>query len=354
MRENTRERILTLVRENDGMSGADLARILGITRQSANYHLKRLVIAGEVARRGRTRSTLFAAADRVESLPAMATATVRFGKGPRDEEDVFLEGSAGLDLREKLNSNVFALFHYALTEIVNNALEHSLSDRGMVSISVGTYEAGFVVRDWGIGVFESIRSTMGAGDLTEAALEVLKGRRTSAPDAHSGEGLFFTRRCSDAFELSANGVRLRFGGPNGEASIGRVRRSMGTRVEFSISRSSRRTLPAVFSQYAPERLDFSFGRTSIDLSLYSDSLLSRSLARRIMSGLTGFREVMLDFRGVRSLGQGFADQVFRIFRRDHPGIELIPVNLDPILRPMLQHVEIEGTATDAAQHESAE
>ena len=62
------------------------------------------------------------------------------------------------------------------------------------------------------------------------------------------------------------------------------------------------------------------------------------LARRVLAGLTDFREIVLDFQGVRSLGQGFADEVFRVFKASHPAVKLVPKNIDPALRPMIAHV----------------
>jgi hypothetical protein len=47
---------------------------------------------------------------------------------------------------------------------------------------------------------------------------------------------------------------------------------------------------------------------------------------------------VLDFKGVRSIGQGFADEIFRVFAKSHPHITLKPENLSPALRPMISHV----------------
>ena len=39
-------------------------------------------------------------------------------------------------------------------------------------------------------------------------------------------------------------------------------------------------------------------------------------------GLERFREVVLDFAGVDAIGQGFADEVFRVWARAHAGTRL--------------------------------
>jgi hypothetical protein len=56
--------------------------------------------------------------------------------------------------------------------------------------------------------------------------------------------------------------------------------------------------------------------------------VSRSEARRILEGLDRFREVIVDFEGVPSVGQGFADEVFRVFPSRHPGVRLVPIRMN--------------------------
>lgn len=55
-----------------------------------------------------------------------------------------------------------------------------------------------------------------------------------------------------------------------------------------------------------------------------------------MQGLAKFREVVLDFEGVESVGQGFADEVFRVFARAHPGTRLVPIRMGKAVEFMVQ------------------
>ncbi len=55
-----------------------------------------------------------------------------------------------------------------------------------------------------------------------------------------------------------------------------------------------------------------------------------------MARIDQFREVILDFKGITSIGQAFADEVFRIYRRDHPGVNVSPVNMAPDVKGMIQ------------------
>jgi hypothetical protein len=53
----------------------------------------------------------------------------------------------------------------------------------------------------------------------------------------------------------------------------------------------------------------------------------RSEARRVLANLEKWQAVVLDFSGVEEIGQGFADEVFRVWARAHPGVKLEPVSM---------------------------
>lgn len=42
----------------------------------------------------------------------------------------------------------------------------------------------------------------------EAVQELLKGKKTTAPEKHSGEGIFFTSKIADCYEISGNKISL--------------------------------------------------------------------------------------------------------------------------------------------------
>jgi len=65
--------------------------------------------------------------------------------------------------------------------------------------------------------------------------------------------------------------------------------------------------------------DHSRGRLSGDPS---DPHISRSQAKRLLMGLEKFKQVVLDFKGVSSVGQAFVDEVFRVFQNEHPDIAI--------------------------------
>ena len=45
---------------------------------------------------------------------------------------------------------------------------------------------------------------------------------------------------------------------------------------------------------------------------------------------------MVDFTGVKSVGQGFADEVFRVWARAHPETRLIPIAMQRTVAFMVE------------------
>ncbi|MGN0342223.1 MAG: STAS-like domain-containing protein [Roseburia sp.] len=66
--------------------------------------------------------------------------------------------------------------------------------------------------------------------------------------------------------------------------------------------------------------------------------IARSQAKRICRSLETYREVILDFSDVTMMGQGFADELFRVYVVAHPEVMLRPVNMLPQVERMIRHV----------------
>ena len=70
--------------------------------------------------------------------------------------------------------------------------------------------------------------------------------------------------------------------------------------------------------------------------------VSRSQARRLSQRFESFKEVILDFKDVEEIGQGFAHELFSKYVREHPNIQLIPQNTNMEIDKMLRHVGFSG------------
>ncbi len=70
-----------------------------------------------------------------------------------------------------------------------------------------------------------------------------------------------------------------------------------------------------------------------------ENLVSRSQARRLVRRFEGFRRVVLNFKGVDVVGQAFADEVFRVFKKEHPDVELLWVNANNRVQRMIRRAQ---------------
>ncbi len=57
-----------------------------------------------------------------------------------------------------------------------------------------------------------------------------------------------------------------------------------------------------------------------------DRLISRGQAKRLFSKIEPFTHVTLDFAHVAIVGQGFVDEVFRVYPTKHPHIKISYIN----------------------------
>ena len=68
----------------------------------------------------------------------------------------------------------------------------------------------------------------------------------------------------------------------------------------------------------------------------NERYISRSQARRIVLGLEKFKHVVLDFRHISTVGQGFVDEVFRVFQSKYPQIKIEYTNANDDVKFMIE------------------
>ena len=72
--------------------------------------------------------------------------------------------------------------------------------------------------------------------------------------------------------------------------------------------------------------DYGFTKTILPVRLTQygdDKLVSRSQAKRLLVRVEKFKTVIFDFDEVETIGQAFADEIFRVFKLQQPTMELI-------------------------------
>jgi hypothetical protein len=185
------------------------------------------------------------------------------------------------------------------------------------------------VHDDGVGVFRRVCEDFGYATPQDAIVQLEKGKLTSDPTRHSGEGLFFSSKAVTRFRIESQGVAWIVDNQVRDSAIGPSDVRRGTRVRLETVPGHVPLLADVFASYTdPDTLQFTRTRTTIKLASLGAVLVSRSEAKRLLARLTDFRHVALDFSGVEVVGQGFCDEVFRVFARAHPEIVLEPVGMN--------------------------
>ena len=95
----------------------------------------------------------------------------------------------------------------------------------------------------------------------------------------------------------------------------------------------------VFSKFTSgKEKDFSKTVVPVRLAQYGGDLIARSQAKRVVAGLDKFSKVEFDFEGVDAIGQGFSDEIFRVFQNSHPDIELIAIDCIPEIEIFIDRV----------------
>ena len=334
---NVKEKILARLVSQSPLTGKQLSQYLAISRQALNVHLKELIAAGEVIKTGSTKNAQYYPGD--AALPS-STFSRKLELGTADEDNLYELMAATLNLKSELNTNIESIIHYAFTEMLNNAIDHAKTDRGTVSVTLDQGTVNFEIRDYGIGVFHSIASKFQLEDEQAAMLELIKGKITTMPSAHSGEGIFFTSKIADRFILRSHRTGMEWNRNRGDIFVSQIRNLKGTLVQFSIRRTARQTLKETFDEFAPEDYDYQFQKTRILVKLLQSEYISRSEGRRLTHNLHKFQEIILDFKGVNSIGQGFADEVFRVFNNQYPEISIEVTNANSAVDAMIRHVKV--------------
>ena len=198
----------------------------------------------------------------------------------------------------------------------------------------------FVVRDDGEGIFSKLRRHLQLSDIRHVLLELAKGRLSSDPERHPGQGLFFTARAFDGFALESDGLRfVHRPGVDSWWLEEEVDTRPGTRVLLELNLFGDRRLEETFARFRTPDGGPGFSRTRVPLALarYGDENLStRSQARRVAARLDLFREVWLDFRDVPAIGPAFADELFRNWAREHPQVDLRWIKAQPEVEAQIE------------------
>lgn len=330
---STPQAIVEYVDKHRSATGPELAAALGVTRQAINQHIRRLLAERKILKTGSTRAARYLPPD---AKPDERQLDRELELAGLDEARVYEQFALALSLGG-LRENVESIVHYAFTEMLNNAIDHSHSSRCSVGFQVDAARVRFTVRDYGVGVYRSIADKFELPDEHAAMVELIKGKTTTQPERHSGEGIFFVSRAADRYVLRSHRIQLEWSRYRDDVFAADSRYVKGTSVEFEIQRGSRTRLERIFGAFAPEEYDYRFEKTHVFVKLLQRAYVSRSEAKRLLHNLERFSDIELDMKDVASVGQGFVDEIFRVFASRHPVMSIRAVNAGPAVAAMIRH-----------------
>jgi DNA-binding transcriptional ArsR family regulator len=333
MEQPTAIAICQLIADSGKHVAARLADATGASRQATSAWLARLREEGVIRSEGVGRGTTYQLVDVVDKR-------LVYRREGLSEDVVWRE--IGGPVVADLADNVRAIWHHGITEMVNNAIEHSASDIVEVSMTRNVLRAECWISDAGEGIFLKIQRALDLYDPREAILELAKGKLTTDPAHHSGEGIFFSSKMFDRFVIRSGELSfVHLSKEGADVMLMRDAHAAGTSVYMGLDNDSPRTAREVFDTFAmPD--EFTFAKTIVPVRLAQhegESLISRSQAKRLTKRFERFQTVILDFAGVTEIGQGFADEVFRVFANAHPQVTLQPTGLAPAVHAMIKRVQ---------------
>ncbi|MBU1033128.1 MAG: DUF4325 domain-containing protein [Patescibacteria group bacterium] len=340
-------KILEIANKKGKITTKELSLKFGVSRQYLHQLLSELIGDKKIIKIGETRTAFYVSSLYAQTHPEVIPSIFckKYKNVTLEEHNVLMDIEKSFFALTDLPENIHSIFTFAFSEMFNNAIEHSRSKRIGVEITLRNKKLTFVVEDSGIGVFRNIMKKKKLDSEIQAIQDLLKGKTTTMPKSHSGEGIFFTSKSADKFILDSFGYYLTISKNDIHIKhIPTIKR--GTRVIFEIDTTSKLHLNDVFKKYTNLEDDgnYGFDKTEIRVKLYTMGgvHISRSQARRILSGLEKFKIILLDFDKVPIVGQAFVDEIYRVFQNMHPSIVIQEENMSEGVRFMVVRAKNEA------------
>ena len=329
--ENIRQFILDNVEHNPKDIVALTTRAYNISRQAVNKHIKRLVEQNALLVRGATRNKHYILHP-LEKWEHIYTLDETLAEDTVWRTDIS-------QFVNDLPDNVIDIWHYGFTEILNNAIDHSAGSQVHIQLTKTATTTEIVIYDDGEGIFKKIQRELALDDERHSVLELAKGKLTTDPDNHTGEGIFFSSRMFDDFAILSGSVYFSHKYDQVEDWIlERQKFQSGTGVFMGLSNNTARILKGIFDSFTSGD-DYGFTKTVVPVRLTQygdDKLVSRSQAKRLLVRVEKFKTVIFDFDDVETIGQAFADEIFRVFKLQQPDIKLIYLKANEQVTQMIK------------------
>jgi anti-sigma regulatory factor (Ser/Thr protein kinase)/biotin operon repressor len=332
--EQIRQFVLANVEAHPNDIATLAAQEFNVTRQAINKHIQALVEQKALSVEGSTRNKRYHLHPLIEWEKTYALTS------PLEEDRVW---DADIkSLVADLPDNVRSIWYYGFTEMLNNAIDHSSGSEVTIYLERTAIDTEIIIFDNGEGIFKKIQRVLSLYDERHAVLELSKGKLTTDAERHSGQGVFFTSRMFDGFQIRSGGVYFshEFNKPEDWISE-RDKSKGGTAVLMKLSNNTSRTSKQIFDNFSSGD-DYAFTKTVVPVRLAQygeETLVSRSQAKRLLARVEKFKVVIFDFTDVSTIGQAFADEIFRVFRNQNPEIEMTWLNASKEVEQMIRRAE---------------
>lgn len=311
------------------------AEHFGTTRQAISRHIRALIREGFLTFTGNTKA-------REYKIKNILEESFCIDVNPDLKEDVVWRNKIYPFVKD-LKKNVLDICQFGFSEILNNVIDHSGSISVFITVTRTPINIRFTISDAGIGIFNKIQNDFKLDDPRHALLELSKGNLTSAPKRHSGQGIFLTSRMFNYFSIMSGSLYFNIKDDTDgwliEADEGEKNQE-GTYVILTINYNSPKLVQEVIDRHGDDD-SLAITKTHVPIKLVKykgEQLVSRSQAKRLLVRFNRFREVMLDFKGIESIGPAFADEIFRVYKQDHPNVSIRYVYANPNIVKTIERI----------------
>lgn len=329
--QQIRKYLLAMVKAGNRQLIHDAQEIFKVSRQTIHTHLSALVGMGYLEATGNTKARNYV-------LGPKRSLELAFPLDGLSESEVYY-GEFNFMFKD-LPKNIEDICHYGFTEMLNNAIDHSEGTGVSVSVERDAKKIEIEILDNGEGIFNRIARILKLHDPREAIFELSKGKLTTDAANHTGQGIFHASRMFDCFYIHSGDLIFSHDDVSYDYLLHGDGDIHGTGVVMEIALDSQRLQNDVFDAFeGTEDEDYVFNTTIVPvrLALYEgEKLVSRSQAKRILNRVDKFKIVILDFENVTSIGQAFADEIFRVFAKQNPEIQMHPLHMSEDVEKMVK------------------
>ncbi len=308
--------IMEIAERKGKVAAMKLVKKTGFSHAYVHRILQRLVDGGHLYKTGSTKNARY--------VPATTGSIDKAKAGINYYSRVF-KSTRGLDsnkileeLKKKFTftgiaENAAEVFDYSFTGLLSNAIRHSKTEKLNITVEKKEGVLTFEIRDFGIGIINSIKDKFKLASDEDAVIELIKG---------SQKGIFGPAKGADILTIQTGVKKIIFNNLIDDIFVRTIKPFTGAKILFKINIDSSRNPADILSKDLGNNNVSDAARIFIKLFSQGNKYVSRSEARKALDGMGKFKTLILDFKDIENIGQGFVDEVFMVWKRNHPDTKI--------------------------------